>query len=116
MHGYIDYKTHLNGSLVTKVPAHYTSKSCPKCGHTSDTNRSNKRQTGHWAERSGGIGRARSGGIGNWELGEREAEGLGEREAEGLGKQGILPEERSRRLGYGHTSPRLRTAINALGR
>ncbi|MDB9372999.1 RNA-guided endonuclease InsQ/TnpB family protein [Nodularia sphaerocarpa] len=42
LHGYIDYKAHLNGSLATKVPAHYTSKSCPKCGHTSDTNRPNK--------------------------------------------------------------------------
>jgi len=42
LHGYIDYKAHLNGSLATKVPAHYTSKSCPKCGHTSDSNRPNK--------------------------------------------------------------------------
>jgi putative transposase len=42
LHGYIDYKANLNGSLATKVPAHYTSKSCPKCGHTSDANRPNK--------------------------------------------------------------------------
>jgi putative transposase len=42
LQGYIDYKSHLNGSLATKVPAHYTSKSCPKCGHTSDANRPNK--------------------------------------------------------------------------
>ena len=42
LHGYIDYKANLNGSLATKVPAHYTSKSCPKCGHTSDANRQNK--------------------------------------------------------------------------
>ncbi|MGB3265891.1 MAG: zinc ribbon domain-containing protein [Microcoleus sp.] len=42
MHGYIDYKANLNGSLATKVPAHYTSKSCSKCGHTSDANRPNK--------------------------------------------------------------------------
>ncbi|MGB3265433.1 MAG: zinc ribbon domain-containing protein [Microcoleus sp.] len=42
MHGYIDYKANLNGSLATKVPAHYTSKSCPKCGHNSDANRPNK--------------------------------------------------------------------------
>lgn len=42
LHSYIDYKAHLNGSIATKVPAHYTSKSCPKCGHTSDTNRPNK--------------------------------------------------------------------------
>lgn len=42
LHGYIDYKANLNGSLATKVPAHYTSKSCPKCRHTSDANRPNK--------------------------------------------------------------------------
>jgi putative transposase len=42
LHGYIDYKANLNGSLATKVPAHYTSKSCPKCGHTSDANRPKK--------------------------------------------------------------------------
>ena len=42
LHGYIDYKANLKGSLATKVPAHYTSKSCPKCGHTSDANRPNK--------------------------------------------------------------------------
>lgn len=42
LHGYIEYKANLNGSLATKVPAHYTSKSCPKCGHTSDANRPNK--------------------------------------------------------------------------
>ncbi|MEG3940397.1 transposase, partial [Microcoleus sp. S36b_A3] len=42
LHGYIDYKAHLNGSLATKVPAHYTSKSCSKCGHTSDGNRPKK--------------------------------------------------------------------------
>jgi putative transposase len=42
LHGYIDYKANLKGSLATKVPAHYTSNSCPKCGHTSDANRPNK--------------------------------------------------------------------------
>ncbi len=42
LHGYIDYKANLIGSLATKVQAHYTSKSCPKCGHTSDANRPNK--------------------------------------------------------------------------
>jgi putative transposase len=42
LHGYIDYKANLNGSLATKVPAHYTSKSCPRCGQTSDANRPNK--------------------------------------------------------------------------
>jgi putative transposase len=42
LHGYIDYKANLSGSLATKVSAQYTSKSCPKCGHTSDANRPNK--------------------------------------------------------------------------
>jgi IS605 OrfB family transposase len=42
LHGYIDYKAVLNGSLATKVQAHYTSQSCPKCGHTSKTNRPDK--------------------------------------------------------------------------
>jgi IS605 OrfB family transposase len=42
LHGYIDYKANLNGSLATKVPAHYTSQSCPKCGHTSAGNRPRK--------------------------------------------------------------------------
>jgi putative transposase len=42
LHGYVDYKAILIGSIATKVPAHYTSKSCPKCGHTSDGNRPNK--------------------------------------------------------------------------
>jgi len=35
----IAYKALLNGSMVIKVDAHYTSKACPRCGHTSDTNR-----------------------------------------------------------------------------
>ena len=42
LHGYIDYKAILNSSLATKVPAQYTSQSCPKCGHTSKANRPNK--------------------------------------------------------------------------
>lgn len=42
LHSYIDYKANLVGSLATKVPAHYTSQSCPKCGHTSKANRPNK--------------------------------------------------------------------------
>ncbi|WP_228041978.1 MULTISPECIES: transposase [unclassified Tychonema] len=62
MHGYIDYKTHLNGSLATKVPAHYTSKSCPKCGHTSDTNRPNKGQTGQTGQTGHLARRAKSKG------------------------------------------------------
>jgi putative transposase len=42
LHGYIDYKANLNGSLAMKVPAQYTSQSCSKCGHTSKANRPNK--------------------------------------------------------------------------
>ncbi|MBW4577802.1 MAG: transposase [Aphanothece sp. CMT-3BRIN-NPC111] len=42
LHSYIDYKANLVGSVATKVPAHYTSQSCPKCGHTSKANRPNK--------------------------------------------------------------------------
>jgi putative transposase len=42
LHVYIDYKANLIGSLATKVPAHYTSQSCVKCGHTSKANRPNK--------------------------------------------------------------------------
>jgi IS605 OrfB family transposase len=42
LHGYIDYKANLNGFMATKVPAHYTSQSCVKCGHTSKAKRPNK--------------------------------------------------------------------------
>ncbi|MEG4287373.1 transposase [Microcoleus sp. C2C3] len=42
LHGYIYYKADLNGSMATKVPAHYTSQSCVKCGHTYKANRHNK--------------------------------------------------------------------------
>ena len=42
LHSYIDYKANLVGSVAIKVSAHYTSQSCPKCGHTSKTNRPNK--------------------------------------------------------------------------
>ncbi|WP_016876222.1 RNA-guided endonuclease InsQ/TnpB family protein [Chlorogloeopsis fritschii] len=42
LHGYIDYKANLVGSLATKVRAHYTSQSCVRCGHTSKANRPNK--------------------------------------------------------------------------
>lgn len=38
----ITYKARLRGSLVIKVDAHYTSKACPVCGHTSEANRPNK--------------------------------------------------------------------------
>ena len=38
----IAYKALLHGSMAIKVDAHYTSKACPMCGHTSDANRPNK--------------------------------------------------------------------------
>src|SRR4028119_1921023 len=42
LHGFIDYKAVLKGSLAVKVDAHYTSQACPCCGHTSKENRPNK--------------------------------------------------------------------------
>jgi IS605 OrfB family transposase len=42
LHGYIDYKAILSGSLAVKVPAQLTSQCCPKCGHVSKENRPNK--------------------------------------------------------------------------
>ena len=42
LHGYIDYKAILCGSLAVKVPAQLTSQCCPKCGHESSENRPNK--------------------------------------------------------------------------
>jgi putative transposase len=36
------YKAVLNGSMVVRVDADYTSKGCPKCGHIADENRPNK--------------------------------------------------------------------------
>jgi IS605 OrfB family transposase len=41
LHGFIDYKAVLSGSLAVKVDAHYTSQACPCCGHTSRENRPN---------------------------------------------------------------------------
>jgi putative transposase len=38
----IAYKALLHGSMAIKVDAHYTSKSCPICGHSCDANRPNK--------------------------------------------------------------------------
>ncbi len=35
----IAYKAGLSGSMAIKVDANYTSKACPMCGHTCDTNR-----------------------------------------------------------------------------
>jgi IS605 OrfB family transposase len=42
LHGFIDYKSVLSGSMAVKVDAHYTSQACPCCGHTSKENRPNK--------------------------------------------------------------------------
>jgi putative transposase len=42
LHGFIDYKAVLSGSLAVKVDAHYTSQACPCCGHTSKENRPNQ--------------------------------------------------------------------------
>lgn len=42
LHGYVDYKAVLSGSLAVKVPAQLTSQCCPKCGHVSKQNRPNK--------------------------------------------------------------------------
>ncbi len=42
LHALISYKARLSGSLALKVDADYTSKACPKCGHTADANRPHK--------------------------------------------------------------------------
>lgn len=42
LHGFIDYKAVLKGSLAVKVDAHYTSQACLCCGHTSQGNRPHK--------------------------------------------------------------------------
>ena len=42
LHGYVDYKAILSGSLAVKVPAQLTSQCCPKCGYVSKENRPNK--------------------------------------------------------------------------
>ncbi|HEY9611461.1 RNA-guided endonuclease InsQ/TnpB family protein [Allocoleopsis sp.] len=42
LHGFIDYKAVLSGSLAVNMDAHYTSQACPCCGHTSQENRPNK--------------------------------------------------------------------------
>ncbi len=38
----IAYKALLNQSMAIKVDANYTSKACPRCGHTADANRPGK--------------------------------------------------------------------------
>ncbi len=42
LHGMLAYKAVLHHSMAVNVDAHYTSKACPICGHTSDKNRPNK--------------------------------------------------------------------------
>jgi putative transposase len=42
LHALISYKAALAGSLTIKVDADYTSKACPRCGHTADENRPHK--------------------------------------------------------------------------
>ncbi len=42
LHSMIAYKALLNHSMAVNVDAHYTSKACPVCGHTSDKNRPGK--------------------------------------------------------------------------
>src|SRR2546428_731667 len=42
LHSMIAYKVLFHGSMAIKVDAHYTSKACPMCGHTSDANRPKK--------------------------------------------------------------------------
>ncbi|HLG64954.1 MAG TPA: transposase [Ktedonosporobacter sp.] len=42
LHNLISYKAALSGSLAIKVDADYTSKRCPRCGHTEDANRPQK--------------------------------------------------------------------------
>src|SRR5215469_16505531 len=42
LHNLISYKAALCGGLSIKVDADYTSKACPVCGHTADSNRPRK--------------------------------------------------------------------------
>jgi putative transposase len=42
LHSMIAYKALLNKSMAIKVDAHYTSQSCPMCGHTCQENRPRK--------------------------------------------------------------------------
>ena len=42
LHSLLAYKALVHGSMAMKVDAHYTSKACPRCGHTCDANRPNK--------------------------------------------------------------------------
>ena len=42
LHDMIAYKALLHGSMVIRVDAHYTSQTCPMCGHTCAGNRPKK--------------------------------------------------------------------------
>jgi putative transposase len=42
LHTMVAYKALVRGSMAIKVDANYTSKACPRCGHTCDANRPNK--------------------------------------------------------------------------
>jgi putative transposase len=42
LHGLLAYKAMLNNCMTLKVDANYTSKACPRCGHTDDQNRPSK--------------------------------------------------------------------------
>ncbi len=42
LHSMIAYKALLNKSMAIKVDVHYTSQSCPMCGHTAQENRPRK--------------------------------------------------------------------------
>jgi putative transposase len=42
LHSMLAYKAVLQGSMVVRVDADYTSKGCPKCGHIADENRPKK--------------------------------------------------------------------------
>lgn len=42
LQGMIAYKALLHGSMAITVDAHYTSKTCPMCGHMADANRPRK--------------------------------------------------------------------------
>jgi IS605 OrfB family transposase len=42
LHSMIAYKAHLQESMAIKVDADYSSQACPRCGHTSPSNRPEK--------------------------------------------------------------------------
>lgn len=65
--GFLAHKAPLRGSLVVKVDAHYTSQTCPKCGHCS---RNNRPQKGLSSVRVAGIRcTPTSWGVGTWDSG-----------------------------------------------